>query len=333
MVWVCPVCSAVIWAERSRDIGMAAALHIGQGGKVAMMTTTARHSLDDRLRGLVGYMRGGWDGIWRGRAGMRLREDLGLVGFIRVMEVTYGVNGWHPHFHTALFLPGDATNESLNWALEDAFIRWSAGVVKAGGKVPQRQAQDVRLFGSGDVGELAAYLSKQFVGPMLGASGSASGAERRAHLAHAARTGESLGREMTQGARKRARKVYGTSPVWVLLDDARILGDADALDLWHEYERATYRVKGVVWSQGLRARFHLGKERSDEEIVDDDRGGEAVLALTDAGLARMINDFELVPEMQDAYEVAGYAGLRMFLDTNGVEYEVIEEMNHDDYAV
>jgi hypothetical protein len=138
---------------------------------------------------------------------------------------------------------------------------------------------------------------------------------------------------MTQGARKRARKVYGTSPVWVLLDDARILGDADALDLWHEYERATYRVKGVVWSQGLRARFHLGKERSDEEIVDDDRGGEAVLALTDAGLARMINDFELVPEMQDAYEVAGYAGLRMFLDTNGVEYEVIEEMNHDDYAV
>ena len=41
--------------------------------------------------------------LWKDKAGKRLIETYGIVGRIRAFEVTYGENGFHPHFHILLF--------------------------------------------------------------------------------------------------------------------------------------------------------------------------------------------------------------------------------------
>ncbi|GAA5000348.1 hypothetical protein GCM10023317_32170 [Actinopolymorpha pittospori] len=49
----------------------------------------------------------------------------------------------------------------------------------------------------------------------------------------------------------------------------RITGDADALDVWHEYEKATLGKRSLSWSQGIRA--ELLPEDQAEELSDEAR--------------------------------------------------------------
>ena len=319
-VWICPVCSVAVWGERSMEIGMLAAAHVAAGGRILFVTLTTRHHVPDRLDGLVGYLRAGWDGVVKGRAGLALVDALGVAGYVRSMEINYGGNGWHPHYHVAFFVGGDVTKEQADRVIGEAFDRWSRAVVKAGGKVPLEQAQDVRLFGAADSDDLAKYLTKTLIDS--GRSGSGS-ARARVDRTSAAEVGERLGRELTQGQRKRARRFFGTRPARALLVDALTDGDAEALELWHEYEKATHRVRGISWSRGLRAKYGLGAERTEQEIVDDDRGGVPVMVLTNAGVARLIGWPELLADMGQAYRAGDYMGLRNFMDTNGIGYEEI----------
>lgn len=333
-VWICPVCAATVWSERSLEIGTAAALHLGTGGTLAMATFTTRHHAGDGLDDLVKWLRAGWKAVWQGEHGMKLREALDLFGYVRVMEINYGENGWHPHFHVALFLRPGADFAEVERVLGSAFDRWASGVVAAGGKVPTRQAQDVRMFDRQDGDRLAEYLTKQFLGPVPGAAGGGHASTAAGRLGVAvpaapAGVAESLGREMTQGSRKAARAFYGTTPVWGLLRNVRVDGCADSLGLWWEYERATHKVRGIQWSQGLRKALGMDAERDDQEIVNDDRGGEALFVLTVGGLARLIGWSELIPGLRFAWQDGGYAGLRNFLDINGIGYEVISEREND----
>ena len=321
-VWVCPVCSAVVWSERSMEIGMVAAAHVATGGQIAFVTLTTRHHVGDRLEGLMGHLRAGWLAVMDGRGGMELRQALGLVGHIRVIEVNHGANGFHPHFHLALFIGGNVHLDDLEAVMARAFGRWTRAVVKSGGKTPTEQCQDVRLFGASDADSLAEYLSKTLLEPVRSGSGSA---RVRADRTSPDGLGLALGKELTQGQRKVARKAYGTRPARALLADACDDGDADSLALWQEYERATKGLRSISWSRGLRAKYGLGVERSEQEIVDDDRGGVAVMRLTESGLARIIGWPELVPAMREAYADSDFAGLQNFMNTNGIGYEEITE--------
>lgn len=323
MVWVCPVCSAAIWGERSFEIGAVASAHVATGGVILFVTLTTRHHKGDPLAGLMDFLRAGWRGFMDGRGGHQLRERLGLVGYIRATEITYGANGWHPHFHTALFLPAGTDLEAAEIEVRAGFARWSRAVVRAGGKVPLEQVQDVRAFGRDDSAALAEYLTKTLIQP--GKAGrQTQPASAGEAAASAARVGEHLGKELSQGSGKRARTFYGTVPARELLSEASF-GCADSLALWHEYEQATHRLRSLSWSRGLRALYGLGDERDDQTIVDDDRGGVAIMALTEAGLTRIIGWPELVPGMMNAWEQGRHQALRNFMDTNGIGYEEITD--------
>lgn len=326
-VWVCPVCSVAVWGERSMEIGLAAAGHVQAGGRVLFVTLTTRHHVGDSLAGLVGFLRAGWIAFLDSRGGQAMRASLGVIGHVRVMEVNYGDNGWHPHYHLALFVRGDVTQELAESVVGDGFDRWSRAVVRAGGKVPLSQAQDVRLFGSQDADELGKYLTKTLLqsARMRGHEDAARGDSGT----RAEAIGQALGKELTQAQRKRARKFYGTLPARALLLAACDDGDADALDLWREYERATHRVRGISWSRDLRKLYGLGVERSEQEIVDDDRGGVPVMVLTNRGLARLIGWPELLADMAQAYRDGDYDGLRKCMDTNGIGYEEIDHGQGD----
>lgn len=314
-VWLCPECSAVIWAERGMEIAVVAASHIAAGGSIAFATFTLPHQAPDRLDWLLGHMRKGWAAVMNGRGGEALREQLQLTGYVRVLEINVGQNGWHPHFHVALFLPPGVGFAAAVDEFGYASTRWRKAIAKAGGREPSMRRQHIALFGQGDYKDLAKYLSEQFIG-------GAKDADLRGKAA--AGIGQKLGREFTQAAGKVARKTYGTRPAWALLRDAFDDGDADSLDLWKQYEQQTHRARGIVWSQELRKRYEMPDERSDEEIANDNRGGVDVMRLTVQGFTALLREHQLLPEMKHAWRSGGIAQLREFMSTNGIGFEDLE---------
>ncbi|MYX75075.1 protein rep, partial [Streptomyces sp. SID3915] len=112
-VWACPVCEAVIRGVRASDADKAITEHVRRGGMVLFVTFTVRHWSNHDLEDLIRVqVREVWKGLLQGRKWARseagnLRNRLGVVGTIRVIEVTVGqVNGWHPHLHVAVLLGG-----------------------------------------------------------------------------------------------------------------------------------------------------------------------------------------------------------------------------------
>lgn len=79
-----------------------------------MMTLTIYHRWND-LTSLCRVLRGAWSDLFRGPAGMKRKEYIGLRGYIRRMEETFNDgdsdfneslnSGWHPHYHVILFVP------------------------------------------------------------------------------------------------------------------------------------------------------------------------------------------------------------------------------------
>ena len=112
-IWLDPVCSAKIRANRAEEVSAALVRHIQSGGTAYMVTLTLqhhrRHDLDDLLEGLKDAWKALLSGSqWagdpkRGRQGERAR--MGVLGFVRSIEATFGdTHGWHPHLHVVLFL-------------------------------------------------------------------------------------------------------------------------------------------------------------------------------------------------------------------------------------
>jgi ribosomal protein S5 len=75
--------------ERAKEMGF----------QVMLATFTIPHGLGDDVDAIRKQMLQAWRRGTDTRAGKSMRKMIGLVGYIRVIEVTYGENGFHPHMH------------------------------------------------------------------------------------------------------------------------------------------------------------------------------------------------------------------------------------------
>jgi hypothetical protein len=151
-VWACPDCAPKVRSDRARDI--AAAVEAAQflGLEVWFVTATVPHKMGESLGDVVDRVQGMWSDVWTGRRGVELRDRIGQVGSIRVLEVTYGRSGWHPHVHALLFCrPGEMHVPAVAGAWRDRFrahgFRYRRGI-----------SLDVRPLS--EVGGIGAYLGK-----------------------------------------------------------------------------------------------------------------------------------------------------------------------------
>jgi hypothetical protein len=67
--------------------------------------------------------------------------------------------------------------------------------------------------------------------------------------------------------------------MWQVLADGLATGLADDLETWAEYEQGSHNRKQVTFSRGLRRRYRLAEEESDEEIAETDLGSDDLIAL------------------------------------------------------
>lgn len=295
-VWVCPVCNAKVMARRALELGTAIAAWQARGGTVVLVTFTMRHRLGQGLVLLWDSLSYGWARVTSGTSWLRDKGAHGVVHYARTVEVTTGRNGWHVHAHVLLFLHGKVADGSLSALHGGMFGRWRAAMVARGLAAPTMAGQDIRVVGTEWVAE---YLTKS---------------TDRAR---------SAGREVTMSQGKRARSVLGTEPTWVLLDRVSE-GDADALDLWHEWERGSKGRRQITWSRGARQDLGLTAEQTDEEIAEQEHGGVTLLYVTADGWRRLLitEGGTLGPLV--AAEAGGMAGARAYLEEHGIEFETVD---------
>lgn len=265
--WVCPVCAVKIAAERAAEIERGGRAHLTAGGGLCWQTFTLPHNAPDRLILTRKVAADAFKAILQGRGFRALRERLAMVGFIRKLEVTHGRNGWHPHLHVAFFTQRPLSEQELEELRAVNFEAWRLAILAAGLREPLPEHSPLTRLDA-DAAAWAEYLAKMCAA------------------------------EIARSDRKSARAVGSRTP-WEILEDAcehirqtgEVSGEVDRGDqypeetspadvaLWREYETAMHGARCLTWSRGLKAGLKV-EERTDEEIVAEQEGGEVLATLT-----------------------------------------------------
>jgi hypothetical protein len=253
-IWGCPVCSPKIREGRRAEIEQAVQVCLAAGGSVWMCSGTVRHKAWQRLAKVFEGLTGAFRKLAGCRAYRRERDSYGLLGNVKAVEVTRGENGWHPHLHILVFFentPDPATLAKVMGRWAGSWGKWTA---EMGVPASQEHGLDWRPVTSAQ--EAAQYVAKDQDGKSW------------------------VGFEMARSDLKTGRE-GGVTP-FELLDYIRRTGDADALELWHEYENATHGKKAITWSHGLRKRLlDDPAEKSDQELAEEEVDGEDVAIIED----------------------------------------------------
>lgn len=242
-VWCCPVCAAKITERKRRELVGALQAHRATGGGVMLLTLTVPHSREDAPFELVGALLDAFRKFGQGRTPWTGTVP-GYVGSVRALEVTHGVNGWHPHLHVLVFTDAGLLDAERAELAEMLFGRWAA-VTKRAGLGDVHPEHGLRLDDGSAAGS---YVSK----------------------------GWGFAEELTKANVKSGRREGSRSP-WELLADFAT-GDRAAGELFRQFAGAFKGKSQLHWSRGLRARFGLDAEKSDEQLAAETVEAEDVLA-------------------------------------------------------
>lgn len=236
-VWACPVCAAKISERRRAELVTAVAMAKARDWPVMLLTVTVPHGLGDELQQLLDQMLSAWQKTSSNRAGKNFRQSIGLQGTVRSLEVTHGINGFHPHFHALLFL--DNTGHSPLDVQRMFSPIWQDACVKSGLPRPS-DAHGCRV----DDGTYAASYASKW----------------------------GLESELTKSHTKQGK--HGSSTPWDFLRVflAKSEGWQQAAHLFRIYAETFKGRRQLFWSKGLRHSLALGEQISDEEIaaIQDD---------------------------------------------------------------
>jgi hypothetical protein len=285
------VCSAAIRHGRSLEVESAATQHAASGGRLAFVTFTIPHTINENLTDLLDALNNAWKRIQQSRGFRGRREELGISS-VRALEITYGRNGWHPHLHLLLFIDQASDDQASDLAgyLEAA---WAAAVEKSGRKRPNEHGTRVQPVTLGAAATLARYLTK---------------------VQDAAGDSWSVGAELARGDLKSGRRRDSLTPFDLASKAAA--GDVRARRLWQQYEEATHGRRCLTWSAGLRDRYAV-PDLDDQALTEADGTGEAVLSRFDWHL---IVAMHAEAQILDACEANGatgvYAHLRYLWDVH-----------------
>lgn len=238
-VHACPVCRAKIAERRRGEVQAAIEVAKARGWRVMLMTQTIPHGLGDDIEKLIGGITEAQSKFTSDRRPRAWRKAIGMVGFIRSFEITHGANGWHPHFHTIVFLKGDGPD--IEQLQREGSEIWQQCAVAAGLPRPHPE----HGFDIQDGSAAGAYITKW-----------------------------GIAEEVTKGASKAARG-KGYTPEQLL--DLYAQGDKQAGALFVAYTKALKGKSSLRWSKGLKAEMGV-QQVDDQELAEqaDDVAAEVV---------------------------------------------------------
>jgi len=231
-VWACPVCAATIRTERAAEVSAIYKWAKEAGGSVLMLTLTVRHELGDDLEAVRRGVADAWRRAQGGKKWTLLRQQYGITGYVRALEVTHGANGWHPHLHILMILDKPITEEGTARLRSLLSVRWQNAVSRALG---------------------ADFVPNDHIGTNL----------KPAHIADYI---TKLGLELSDIGSKSAGKSNRT-PWQIASDYADYKRPEDAV-IWQRFVEGMKGARMLTYSRGLRAAAGLLDEPTDEELVE-----------------------------------------------------------------
>ena len=136
--WVCPTCSLMARQRDEERISGVVGAWQARGGSVVMVTLTpGPHSQTESLEALLARLDGAWKRVVGSRRPWRAFESRHRIGgVVRVLEVTRGRSGWHPHLHVLLLVEGRPSEDAEAALVADIRARWCAALEAEGSPVP-----------------------------------------------------------------------------------------------------------------------------------------------------------------------------------------------------
>lgn len=228
-VWHDPICAVKIAQKRRVEVVKAVVVARAQGLEVFHVIDTVRHDASQTLKEVLAGYSNARKLMMNRKPYKRLKNDIGLVGTMRALEVTHSwENGWHVHGHSLWFLPPGTGVGTLQEAL---YPMWRDGNLSAGMMAPSSERGIVVQDGT--------YASE-----------------------YASKWG--LEDEVTSAHIKKGRE--GHRNPWQMASDAGE-GDAKSGKLFQVYGKEFKGRRQVIWSPGLRERLDLGQEQTDEQLA------------------------------------------------------------------
>lgn len=234
-IWSCPVCATQITEKRRAEMGQLIKFWGDQpDSDIKLMTLTFSHGQSEPLKVLLSKLKHAIAMFFASRKFKELSEVCKIKYKVRSLEVTYGSNGWHPHFHI-LLMTNDV--EDLAFSYRDELAKlWMHCCVSKGLKSPSmKHGLDIR-----DGSYAQEYVAKW-----------------------------GLDYEMTKGNVKKGRK-ESLSPFDLLqlsIQDNEVHGKIPS-KLWQEFAISMKGQRQLVWSRGLKKLVGID-EKDDQEIVDE----------------------------------------------------------------
>jgi hypothetical protein len=244
-VWSCPECASIITEYRRNELKLSCQNALAQGLYISMLTLTVPHYAKDRLEDVLNGIGSALRKLKNRKAFKKVAQEIGLVGNIRTLEGTYGVNGWHPHFHILLFTKSELSGVELNSLQENLLLQWQSACVSSGLPVPNNHGLDL-VNGTW----AAAYVTKW-----------------------------GIEEEMTKGHLKQGIKDGHVSPFGLL--DLYDQGDENAGRRFKEFAKVFKGKRQLVWSKGLRELLKVGEQKPDEKIITEmEKSSEEVMSIS-----------------------------------------------------
>lgn len=312
-VWGSPVVAVAVSRQRVRDaITAVDNWHaMNPKGTVMLLSLTIPHVSTDSLAGSIDALTAGWAGIIGTSTWKKEREQYGVDHWHKALEITHGINGYHPHYHVLLFGNRELSLTELDAFKTRLFDRYARRLERHGWARP-----------SFEHGIDLVQATDQEQGRMLGAYVAKGIAESW------------VGAEVAGGAFKEAKGSNRT--MWQVLDDVSAGAPgtkeyARDVAIWREYEAETRGVRQTSWSKGAKRALQIDVP-TDEEIVtndllEDDKSTERYVVATvpARAWAKLCSD---VQKRLDAVEYVALAKTaedakrraHVILDTLGIEH-------------
>ena len=249
-VWACLLCAAKIRAARAAEVDHLIKAHLATGGHCTFLTFTLPHYANDNLLDLWQAMTKAWQLTTSGGAYQSLKARYGVLGFIKAVEVTVGVNGWHPHLHVVIFHDVQLREDDGSLAeFQGRFLqRWARFIDRELGR-PVSMLHGVVAEIVRDDDGIGSYVSK-------------------------------INLELTRSDLKQARGDKGRTP-WQVGVDAADTGHKQDTARWKEWATVSHGRRAISISPAIRDTYpaHETADMTDEELAQAEQDGEIELHL------------------------------------------------------
>lgn len=290
-VWTCPHCMARINANRAKALkrGLQSAEFLGYSA--SMLTLTVQHTRADLLTDLLDGLTKAYKYLMSGKGGMIIRDLLRWVGSARALEIRYGKNGFHPHFHVVILSESKLNDADRTKAQKYIAERWVKALSHVGLSASVSAGTDLRE----SYDRIFDYLTK-------------------ADKLSAELTGNNIKTESDSD-----------SPLDLL--ERGVNGDKFADSVFQEYAIATKGCKALVMCKAFRelTEYDSYLEQTENDS-DNPESVPDIIASIDIPLWRVIraNPRDIRGDMLYHAKIGGYRALCEFIaGTMGIEIECI----------